>query len=595
MGTQVSNDKNGTPTSLLLSIVCAVVVFALAEIQNSFTLGEAFSMRYVLMSYVGLGLTLAFFWKRLEKSPFLKVSAAFYLFGLWVSLFITTLAPILLQGENPFIQRTLLQQFGLGFVAFSGIALMIALLQKQKMVPSLIFTSIGALGLILTSAGSFFYKAPQDDDNLFSSVTHSGKKEAAVSDKSHGEEKGEEEISAHNAGEKLAAIDASHGEHAESPAEEGHDEHEAPAKDAHAAPVKDAHALASHDEVEAAHAAPAHDSHEAPAHGDSHAAPAAKGHEEAAPKATHGVNESHAPAKKAVAEKVASKGLKLSAKALPPDLNDHHAEAPSKAGHAVDDKEEAAAHPVAPAKPSKKSKTASLEHAILPSKKSKAEAQPNWAYDAGANSPEHWGELADQFRKCTVGQQQSPIDIPSSWPLLEDISLDYKLTSISALDNGHTIQFNVGDQNYATIAGNRYKLLQFHIHTPSEHRFDGKLSPMEIHFVHKDAKDRIAVIGIMVEVGAEQKVFNELWNYVPQSVNNAASPKDKRFNIASLLPSTKPKVYRYRGSLTTPPCSENVLWSVVADKTTLSAEQIDSFKTRYKNNARPVQKRQANN
>ncbi|RYZ50900.1 MAG: hypothetical protein EOP07_22170, partial [Proteobacteria bacterium] len=518
MGTQVSNDKNGTPTSLLLSIVCAVVVFALAEIQNSFTLGEAFSMRYVLMSYVGLGLTLAFFWKRLEKSPFLKVSAAFYLFGLWVSLFITTLAPILLQGENPFIQRTLLQQFGLAFVAFSGIALMIALLQKQKMVPSLIFTTVGALGLVVTSAGSFFYKAPQDDDNLFSSVKHSGKKEAAVSDKSHGDEEDEgEEISAHNAGEKLAAREEAHGEHGEGE-EEAHDPHAAPAKDAHA-PAKDAHAVASHAEAEPAHGAPAHDSHEAPAHADSHAAPAAHGHEDAAPKATHAVNESHAPAKKAVTEKAPAKGQKLSAKALPPDLNDHHAEAPSKEGHAVDDKEE---HPVRQAAPSKakKIKTASLENAIAPSKAGKAEAQPHWAYDAGANSPEHWGELADQFRKCTVGQQQSPIDIPSSWPLLEDISLDYKLTSISALDNGHTIQFNVGDQNYATIAGNRYKLLQFHIHTPSEHRFDGKLSPMEIHFVHKDAKDRVAVIGIMVEAGAEQKVFNELWTYVPQSINH---------------------------------------------------------------------------
>ena len=57
------------------------------------------------------------------------------------------------------------------------------------------------------------------------------------------------------------------------------------------------------------------------------------------------------------------------------------------------------------------------------------------------------------------------------------------------------------------------------------------------------------------------------------------SPRNKLFNIASLLPA-KPKVYRYRGSLTTPPCSENVLWSVAADKINLSSEQIETLGAR---------------
>lgn len=157
------------------------------------------------------------------------------------------------------------------------------------------------------------------------------------------------------------------------------------------------------------------------------------------------------------------------------------------------------------------------------------------------------------------------------------------------MDNGHAIVFNVGDQNYATIAGQRYKLIQFHVHTPSEHWIDGHLSPMEIHFVHKDEKNRLAVIGVTVEPGAEQKMLRDLWNYIPQGVNQTSSPQGKLFHIASLLPA-KPKVYRYRGSLTTPPCSENVLWGVASEKVNLSPVQIDEFKTRYPNNARPLQK-----
>ena len=94
----------------------------------------------------------------------------------------------------------------------------------------------------------------------------------------------------------------------------------------------------------------------------------------------------------------------------------------------------------------------------------------------------------------------------------------------------------------------------------------------------------------MVDAGAEQKVFAEMWGYVPQGMNVPASPRGKVFNIATLIPA-KTKVYRYRGSLTTPPCAENVLWSVAADKMTFSKEQIDAFRMRYKNNARPIQKR----
>ena len=565
MAAQVSGDKHGTPTSLLVSIVSTIVIFALAEIQNSFLVSEAFSMRYVLMSYIGLGLTLAFFWKRLETSPFLKMSAALYLFGLWVSLFITTLAPVLLASEYPLMQATFLQQFGLVFVALSGVSLIIALLQKQKMNPGLVLSVIGAVGLVLTSGGSIFFKSQHRDDDLISSASHSGKKEAAVSDQGHDDEG--EEISAHSVGRKLAGNDEKAGKEA------GHGSHTQ-------AEHGDAHADANHDEQAA------------PAHG-------VKGHDEAV-KPTHGRNEERLPHGKAVGKNEQNKKLlKLAAKALSDDheQDERHEPAPSKVGHSSDDKDEAAPRNVAPSKPSaKKHKTASLDHAFASSEKaherSKAEPAPLWAYEAGEISPEHWGEIADDFRTCAVGQQQSPIDIPSSWPLLDDISLDYKLTTVSVVDNGHAIVFNVGDQNYATIAGKRYKLLQFHVHTPSEHWIDGRLSPLEIHFVHKDERNRLAVIGVMVEAGAEQKVMGELLGYVPQGINLPSSPRGKVFNIASIIPS-KLKVYRYRGSLTTPPCSENVLWSLASEKISLSTAQIESFKTRYKNNARPVQKRSA--
>ncbi|RZA12334.1 MAG: hypothetical protein EOP10_31555, partial [Proteobacteria bacterium] len=183
-------EKSGVPASLLVSIVCAIVVFALAEIQNTFHIGDSFAMRYVLVGYVGLGLALAFFWKRLESSPFLKLSAGIFQFGLWVSLFMTTLAPVLLKGESPLMHGQLMQQFGLGFIAASGLTLVAALLQNQKMVPSMILSALGALGLMVTSGAGFFLKAGSDGEISSHSV------------KGHGEDEAEgegEEISAHGA------------------------------------------------------------------------------------------------------------------------------------------------------------------------------------------------------------------------------------------------------------------------------------------------------------------------------------------------------------------------------------------------------------
>ena len=484
-----TQDKSGTPASLLVSIVSAIIVFALAEIQNTFTLRESFAMRYVLMAYIGLGLALAFFWKRLEGSPFLKISGGSYLFGLWVSLFMTTLAPVLLKGESPFVHGQVMQQFGFGFVVFSGFMLVVALLQNQKMVPSLLLSSLGALGLAVTSSAGFFLKATHDDEG------------AIASHNAHGDEG--EEISAHGKPSTMAAKNPGKDD------EHGHTEGTADTHDA------------DQDQL--------HDQEPVPD--------------------DHGIETSKLPAP------VTNKALK--------------------------------------GPKSKKTPVASLDHAIPSSKpktsspSSHGEGHP-WSYEAGSKGPAHWGSIADEFRKCTVGQSQSPIDIPSAWPTLNDVSLEYKLTPLSIVDNGKTIQFNVGKNNYARIGGKPYELLQFHIHTPSEHWIDGRSSPLEIHFVHKDERDRLAVVGVMIETGAEHKAFKEMWNFVPQSRDKPASARDKVFNIASLVPA-KTKVYRYRGSLTTPPCSENVLWSVASEKMTMSKEQIDAFRLRYKNNARPIQ------
>jgi carbonic anhydrase len=43
------------------------------------------------------------------------------------------------------------------------------------------------------------------------------------------------------------------------------------------------------------------------------------------------------------------------------------------------------------------------------------------------------------------------------------------------------------------------------------------------------------------------------------------------------------------GSLTTPPCSEGVLWLVMKQPIQVSQDQINIFSRLYRNNARPIQ------
>lgn len=47
------------------------------------------------------------------------------------------------------------------------------------------------------------------------------------------------------------------------------------------------------------------------------------------------------------------------------------------------------------------------------------------------------------------------------------------------------VQVNVGAANYVRVGADRWNLLQYHFHTPSEHTIQGMHTAMECHFVHQ--------------------------------------------------------------------------------------------------------------
>jgi carbonic anhydrase len=211
----------------------------------------------------------------------------------------------------------------------------------------------------------------------------------------------------------------------------------------------------------------------------------------------------------------------------------------------------------------------------------------HWDY-SGSGGPEAWGQLQPEFAKCSTGTRQSPIDIRDGIKVgLEAVQFNYQPGSFRVIDNGHTVQVNLGAGNSIEVMGRRYELVQFHFHRPSEERVDGRQFDMVVHLVHKDIDGRLAVVAVLLERGAAQPIIQNVWNNLPLEKGDEIAARGT-LNPADLLPAER-NYFTYMGSLTTPPCSEGVLWMVMKQPVQVSAEQIGIFSRLYPMNARPIQ------
>jgi carbonic anhydrase len=211
----------------------------------------------------------------------------------------------------------------------------------------------------------------------------------------------------------------------------------------------------------------------------------------------------------------------------------------------------------------------------------------HWMYN-GENGPESWGSIKPEFATCAIGKRQSPIDIRGGVRVdLEPIKFSYGPTPFAVVDNGHTVQVNVNPGNSIQVNGRQYELVQFHFHRPSEERINGRQFQMVAHLVHKDLDGRLAVVAVLMDQGRSHPMVQLVWNSLPLEQNEPlASPVP--IDMSLLLPEDR-RYYTYIGSLTTPPCSEGVLWLVLKQPATLSPEQVAVFARLYPMNARPIQ------
>jgi carbonic anhydrase len=177
------------------------------------------------------------------------------------------------------------------------------------------------------------------------------------------------------------------------------------------------------------------------------------------------------------------------------------------------------------------------------------------------------------------------------------MEMHYKTTSLKIahhefvddiIDNGHTIQISAHPGSILKLNDKVYHLKQMHFHTPSEHTLDGKHLPMEMHMVHQSDDGKLAVVGVLIEEGGTNKNIAKIIPWLPNAPGESKHLADVHIELNLQIPANR-EAYHYTGSLTTPPCSENVEWLVLKEKLKFSAEQIKAFSSRMHDNSRPVQ------
>jgi carbonic anhydrase len=231
-----------------------------------------------------------------------------------------------------------------------------------------------------------------------------------------------------------------------------------------------------------------------------------------------------------------------------------------------------------------------------------------WDYQGDAG-PAHWGELTPAFAVCSTGKMQSPINIAKRIVKTPPtLSLSYEPAPLRLVDDGlttltlgadetvfadgHGIQLDFPEDKTkeAIMLDDRlYRLVQLHVHAPSEHQLHGQTYPMEIHLVHQGNNGTAVVIGVFVQAGAANPALKKIIDNMPSDQGVEHLIESEQVNPRSLLPITG-GYYSYPGSLTTPPCTEGVQWVVIMNPITASQSQIAKLRQAVDgDNARPVQ------
>ncbi|KAL9353847.1 hypothetical protein Peur_051817 [Populus x canadensis] len=236
---------------------------------------------------------------------------------------------------------------------------------------------------------------------------------------------------------------------------------------------------------------------------------------------------------------------------------------------------------------------------ILPITSQELEDETEFDYNPySEKGPAHWGTIHPEWGACSNGSMQSPIDLLNERvdivSYLGRLNRSYKPGNATLRNRGHDIMLKwESGAGTIEINGTEYVLNQCHWHSPSEHTIDGKRFALEVHMVHESLDGKVAVVGILYKIGSPDSFLSSLTKHL-----ESVAGTNERDTVVGVVDPRNLKIgsrkyYRYLGSLTTPPCTENVLWTVVKKVRTATREQVRLLRVAVHDdsdtNARPLQ------
>ncbi len=263
-----------------------------------------------------------------------------------------------------------------------------------------------------------------------------------------------------------------------------------------------------------------------------------------------------------------------------------------------------AGNPPAQAKPEAKPRVASAPPPAKPVEKEPLEVV-QWSYMDGPGGPENWGTISKENLACLKGKSQSPININVDRAVKADMTpleFLYRPSPLSIVDNGYTVMVNYGEGSNLIAEGRQYRLVQFHFHKPSEEAINGDRTDMVVHLVHQHHEGDLLEVSVLMTTkppattrrylwGNDEvkgnSLIQTLWNHVPLVKGKVETP-GVMIDVNQLLPANR-GYFTYMGSLSTPPCTENVLRYVMKTPIYVTEEQVKNFDRIYPMNARPLQ------
>lgn len=215
----------------------------------------------------------------------------------------------------------------------------------------------------------------------------------------------------------------------------------------------------------------------------------------------------------------------------------------------------------------------------------------DWSY-WGDTGPAHWASLNPEWAACGAQAPQSPIDIRDGIAVgLPTIEFDLPPATLTIRDDGRAIRAVVREGPAIEALGRRFELREISFHQPAEFRVEARSFDLSAQMLYRDGQGRAAVVVVLFEVGDESSprnpVVQTVLDYLPLA-QGMLMPVAGRTDLDPLLPADR-GYYNFVGSLSSPPCTEGVVWMVMREPLRVPPSQVAIFARVHPMNVRPLQ------